>query len=142
MAQESLLRLPLYLLAFILCGIEYLLRNIVGQKDPFNFLPIAIVSASLGFLVAIIVNDLPTRILMTLTLVQQKALRLVSAFALLFFFLGLLLWLTLTALAMKPDIQSGIPNIGIQGFPSSLTWACGLYVIGIALTEMKARILR
>ena len=142
MAQESLLRLPLYLLAFILCGIEYLLRNIMGQKDPFHFLPIAIVSASLGFLVAIIVNDLPTRILMTLTLAQQKSLRLVSAFALLFFFLGLLLWLTLTALAMKPDIQSSIPNIGIQGLPSSLTWAGGFYVIGIALTEMKARILR
>ena len=142
MNADFFLRLPLYSLAFVLGWIEYILRTFLQAPDRFDVLPIAIASASLGLLVPLIVHDLPAPIVLSLSRMQQRTLRFVSAFALLSFVLGLLLWFALSGMSMKPDSGLRLPDLGAFGFPSALTWACGFYLIGVFLTEVKARVLQ
>jgi hypothetical protein len=139
--MEFLSRLPLYLLAPILGVIELLLRTLLGQLSQFEFLPVAIVSAALGFLASLIVHDAPAALVQALTLSAQRVLKIISALAFTLLLLGMPLWIALAAMAMKAG--SKMPaEFNLLSLHQAMVLAYGFYWVAIVLTELKARVLR
>jgi hypothetical protein len=131
-------RLPTYFLPVVMGVIEWSLRRALNQPAVTNFLPAAIVSAGLGMLSSIVVNDLTPQVLRSLSVSRQEILRMISGVSFIWMLTGLALWFELAVSMTKQANTLGLPYFSLLSLNVPLSYAALFYILSLGLNEIKA----
>ena len=130
-------RLPSYSLPFALGLMEYLVRFFQAQNNPVDFLPAALVTASLGLLVTVVVNDVNVTAIVALPTGKQDALKAASAFSAVLLMFGIPVWMLVlyeTVSTLRSPMLNWLDAFGVG---RNLTLGATYYILALLSNEIK-----